>query len=112
VFSLAVSIAKVLAASSLLGPTDHSRFQVVAMSFVGMMIFLGSINYFEWKRMANYLEENHSVQTPFSNIGLPNFLKSKENYGDPFVDELKSNYGLVYAFTLIAFLTGSLCVFS
>ncbi len=52
-------------------------------------------------RVSDYVKRQHNKHLPLSNIGFFGFVTSDENFGDPVVDILKSNYKRFMLFSIV-----------
>jgi hypothetical protein len=80
---------------------ERLRSSMPLIYFIVIMPYVLILSVLEQFRVTDYVKRQHNKHLPLSNIGFFGFVTSNENFGDPVVDILKSNYKRFMLFSIV-----------
>lgn len=84
---------------------ERLRSSMPLIYFIVIMPYVLILSALEQFRVNDYVKRRHNKHLPLSNIGFFGFVTSDENFGDPVVDILKSNYKRFMLFSIVVIIT-------
>jgi hypothetical protein len=80
---------------------ERLRSSMPLIYFIVIMPYVLILSVLEQFRVSDYVKRQHNKHLPLSNIGFFGFVTSDENFGDPVVNILKSNYKRFMLFSIV-----------